>query len=204
MKAKSSADYQREYRRRLREQGLVKKEVWVRPEHARQLVMIEKKLRQAGPVSAMKGVNTMSNQQQWTTQSLYSALRDDEMCSSESATVDVIDGVEPSLYIVMKEYGDLPVFLTVAGDQIIAESMLWSVDSVANKNEFNEVILSTHKFFPLSTISLDKGADGAYYYQMFGALSSSSIIENVVLEIEMLATNVIQATEAYSEYLSDV
>ncbi len=36
---------------------------------------------------------------------------------------------------------------------------------------------------------------------MFGALSSSSDLANVVFEIEMLASNVIQATEAYAEFL---
>jgi uncharacterized protein YjfI (DUF2170 family) len=37
---------------------------------------------------------------------------------------------------------------------------------------------------------------------MFGALSSSSILDNVVFEIEVLASNVIQATEAYADFLT--
>ena len=36
---------------------------------------------------------------------------------------------------------------------------------------------------------------------MFGALSASSILPNVVLEIETLADNVIKATEAYEDFL---
>ena len=36
---------------------------------------------------------------------------------------------------------------------------------------------------------------------MFGALSSLSSMENIIYEIEVLANNVIQATEAYNEYL---
>jgi len=67
---------------------------------------------------------------------------------------------------------------------------------------FNDAVLRTHKYFPLSTISLDKLGDDGDYYHMFGALSSSSILHNVVFEIEVLANNVIQATEAYSEFLS--
>ena len=47
MKKKSSADYQREYRKRLRDQGLVKKEVWVLPENSKMLSTFEKELRQA-------------------------------------------------------------------------------------------------------------------------------------------------------------
>lgn len=46
MDNKSSAHYQRLYRQRLREQGLVKKEVWILPEHAPLLVAFERKLRQ--------------------------------------------------------------------------------------------------------------------------------------------------------------
>ena len=101
----------------------------------------------------------------------------------------------------MGEYGDLPVFLTVSGEQIIVESILWSVDEVADVNGFNDAILRTHKYFPLSTISLDQLGQSGDYYHMFGALSSTSILSNVVFEIEVLASNVIQATEAYSEFL---
>ena len=36
---------------------------------------------------------------------------------------------------------------------------------------------------------------------MFGALSASSVLSNVVQEIEMLADNVIKATEAYEGFL---
>ena len=45
MKAKTSAHYQREYRRRLREMGLVKKEVWILPENGKWLSKFEKLLR---------------------------------------------------------------------------------------------------------------------------------------------------------------
>ena len=102
----------------------------------------------------------------------------------------------------MKEFGDLPVFLTVSGEQIIAESILWAVDEVADVDRFNDAILRTHKFFPLSTISLDSLGSNGDYYQMFGALSSTSLLQNVVFEIEVLASNVIHATEAYAEFLT--
>ncbi|GAB1264217.1 hypothetical protein NBRC116493_10690 [Aurantivibrio infirmus] len=138
----------------------------------------------------------------WTTTSLFGALQDAELFKSGQASVELIDGVEPALHIVMFEYGDLPVFLTVSGEQIIVEAVLWSVSAVNDVNRFNEAILRTHKYFPLSTISLDIVGDGKDYYHMFGALSSSSILPNVIFEIETLASNVIQATEAYSEFLN--
>ena len=137
----------------------------------------------------------------WTTQTLYQALKKEALFTQGGATVELIEGVEPSLYIEMNEFGDLPVFLTVAGEQIIVEAVLWSKSDVVNVSGFNDAVLRTHKYFPLSTISLDAMSDGEDYYHMFGALSSSSLISNVIFEIEVLATNVIQATEAYGEFL---
>merc|ERR1711916_63596 len=199
----SSAHYQREYRKRLREQGLVKKEVWILPEHARQLASFEKLLRQPGNPSANLGEQPMSElPQQWNTTTLYRALNDTQLFTSGAATQEMIDGVDPSIHIVMREYGDLPVFLTVSGDQIVVEAVLWSVHDVKDVAAFNDAVLRTHKYFPLSTISLDHLASSGDYYHMFGALSARSLIENIVLELEVLASNVIQATEAYSDYLT--
>lgn len=137
------------------------------------------------------------NLQTWTTYTLFEALQTTDLLASGQATVELVDGIEPALHIVMEEYGDLPLFLTVAGEQIIVESTLWPISDVANPTEFNDAVLRTHKYFPLSTISLDGDI-----YHMFGALSSTSILQNIVFEIEVLASNVIQATEAYSEFLN--
>ena len=202
MNPKSSAHYQREFRKRLRDQGLVKKEVWIRPENTKQLAALEKQLRKTGTLAWARGENNMSKiGGQWTTTSLFHALKETELFRQEQAYVELIDGIEPALHIVMHEYGDLPIFLTVSGEQIIVEAILWSIDTVKDINQFNEAVLRTHKYFPLSTISLDVIGDGADYYHMFGALSSTSILSNVLFEIEVLAANVIQATEAYSEFL---
>lgn len=208
MEKKSSAHYQREYRNRLREQGLVKKEVWILPENARRLAMVELELRvsakqivNSGLLPA-KGESRMTDVvNRWTTASLYDALTKADMFTATRADLELIDGVSPALHIVMYEYGDLPLFLTVAGEQIVVEAMLWSVSEVNNPSLFNETVLRTHKYFPLSNISLDK-MDGDDCYHMFGALSSASSLQDVILEIEMLASNVIQATEAYSEFLN--
>ncbi len=207
MQKKSSAHYQREYRNRLREQGLVKKEVWILPENARRLAMFELELRvsakqvvSSGLLQA-KGESRMTDVvNRWTTASLYDALTKADMFTTKRADLELIDGVSPALHIIMYEYGDLPLFLTVSGEQIVVEAMLWSVSEVNNPSLFNETVLRTHKYFPLSNISLDK-MDGDDCYHMFGALSSASSLQDVILEIEMLASNVIQATEAYSEFL---
>ncbi|MCP5206342.1 MAG: YjfI family protein [Hahellaceae bacterium] len=211
MDKKTSAHYQREFRRRLREQGLVKKEVWIRPENARLLSRAEKQLRLPGGgskevmggvmVSEASAKNVSGNASEWTTRTLYKALKAESYFINGTAAIELIEGAEPSLHIVMREFGDLPVFATVAGEQIIVESVLWPQAEVNDVAGFNEAVLRTHKYFPLSTISLDRMEDGSDYYHMFGALSAASSIADVVLEVEVLATNVIQATEAYGEFL---
>lgn len=207
MTQKTSAHYQREFRRRLREQGLVKKEVWIRPENARLLSQAEKTLREPNLVETIKeGEFVMANLQElpelWTSQSLKAALEQEPLFATNQACIELIDGIDASIYIEMKAFGDLPVFLTVVGEQIIVESVLWSVNDVADIAGFNDAVLRTHKYFPLSTISLDTMANGESVYHMFGALSASSLLSNILLEIDMLANNVIQATQAYAEFLT--
>ena len=78
MENKSSAHYQRLFRQRLREQGLVKKEVWILPEHAPLLVAFERKLRQPQSLLAsMEKEEGMSMPQVWTAQALFDALAAD-------------------------------------------------------------------------------------------------------------------------------
>ncbi|MFT5175590.1 MAG: hypothetical protein ACI8W7_003782 [Gammaproteobacteria bacterium] len=214
MNTKSSAHYQREFRKRLREQGLVKKEIWIRPERSKELAELEKILRRSPllanstptnalstTVKASTGITMNDNAQVWTTLKLHEALREQAPLQDGQVSVQLIDGVEPSLQLDMHEYGDLPIFITVYGEQIIVEAMLWPAADVRDPQRFNDTVLRTHKYFPLSTISLDTLADGQSYYHMFGALSATSRMVNVLLEIETLARNVIQATEAYGEFL---
>jgi len=203
MNRKSSAHYQREYRKRLREQGLVKKEVWILPEHARLLAGVEKRLRQPKGAAEINEMEVSMNAPQvWTTNSLFEALKGVDLFKSGEASLEMIEGSEASLHVTMAEYGDLPLFLTVVGEQILVEAILWPEKDVKDVTGFNDEVLRTHKLFPLSTISLDVLADGESYYTMFGALSATSILSNVVFEIEMLADNVIKATEAYEEFLT--
>lgn len=202
METKTSAHYQRQYRQRLREQGLVKKEVWILPEHARELLNVEKQLRQPVGVaplltqeSSMTAVVSM-----WTTAKLYDALTSIEKVKNKEISIELVEGTDPSLHLIMHDFGDLPIFISVVGEQIIVESVLWATKLVKDSQQFNEEVLRTHKLFPLSTIGIERLADDDFY-TMHGALSSESSLSNVMFEIQMLADNVIKATEAYIDYL---
>ncbi|MDP3814313.1 YjfI family protein [Pseudomonas sp.] len=202
MENKSSAHYQRLYRQRLREQGLVKKEVWVLPEHAPLLMAFERKLRQPQPMLAsMEKEEGMSMSQIWTAPALHDALSAAELFKGGLASIELIQGAEASLHVTMHEYGDLPLFIAVFGEQIVVEALLWPAADVKNAAAFNNEVLRTHKLFPLSSIGLETMPDGQSCYTMFGALSSASTLSDVVFEIELLADNVIKATEAYEGFL---
>lgn len=206
MKKKTSADYQREYRKRLRDQGLVKKEVWILPENSRTLNDYEKSLRVSADDLNLKVKNGGSSMSQaahkWTTESLFNSLADRPAFSNGSCSIVMIDGIDSSIVVSMHEYGDLPIFITVGGDQILVEAILFSMNDVKDVNGFNTYILKAHKYLPLSTICIESDSENNDYYHMFGALSASSSINQVVLEIETLADNVIQATEAFKSFLN--
>lgn len=216
MERRSSAYYQRRHRDRLREQGLIKKELWVRPEYADELAMIERRMRlpagseaageAAGEVAATglragREETTMRDTTLWTPLGLYEALRAAPQAADGAMTVELIEGAEPSLLLTMHDYGDLPLFLAVGGHQIVVEALLWPVTMVRDPARFNEDLLRTHKLLPLSTLGIESLADGSDVYIMFGALSASSALADVVFEVETLADNVIQVTEAYAPHL---
>lgn len=214
MTKKSSAEYQREYRKRLRELGLVKKEVWVLPENGKLLSAAEKQLRKPQEHSYIAEIRTGGTNMnatstndrlahKWTTESLFSSLKERPTFNNDSCSIEIIDGLDSTIVISMHNYGDLPIFVTVGGNQILAEAVLFSLDDVNDTAKFNEYVLRTHKYLPLSTISIETDVAHGDYYYMFGALSASSSINEIVLEVETLAENTIQATEAFQTFLKN-
>ncbi len=140
----------------------------------------------------------------WTTESLYQALDQSEAAGNAGIVVELVEGTDPGILITMLEFGDLPLLMSVSGDQILVDTLLWPVDEVNDPAAFNNLILKTHKMLPLSTFGIRSGPDGRDYYEMFGSLSASSILESVVFEIETLADNAMQAAAAYQSDLKDV
>ena len=146
----------------------------------------------------------MKDQELWTVRTLQTALQDSAMASSGSVRIELLEGSEPSLLLQMLDYGDLPVFLAVVGEQIVVEAMLWPVAQVKDVTAFNDQVLRTHKLFPLSTIGIETLPEVGDAYIMFGALSAASSLSDVQLELETLADNVIRATEAFETQLITV
>ena len=206
MASKKPAYYQSKYRERLREKGYVKREIWIPPDYTKVLKDCEAALR-AGvmPIILRTGTERkMSQDENWTTESLLEALKQSEPVTAGDIEVDLVEGADPGILVTMKEFGDLSLLMSVSGSQIIVDTLLWAVEEVDDSAAFNEMILKTHKLFPLSTFGIVVGPDGRDYYEMFGSLSAGSILESVIFEIETLADNALQAAEAYQSELKNV
>jgi uncharacterized protein YjfI (DUF2170 family) len=206
MARKKSSFYQSRYRDRLRQQGYVKREVWIPPDSAHVLKEIERALR-AGVVPIIPKMGKERNMNQvndWDTQSLLEALGQSEQAADGAFDVELVEGAEPGILVTMKEFGDLPILMSTSGSQIIVTTLLWPVDDVEDSAGFNTMILKTHKLFPLSTFGITRGPGDQDFYELFGSLSAGSILESVIYEIETLADNALQAAEAYRSDLKKV
>ena len=95
----------------------------------------------------------------------------------------------------------IDAWLAISGEQILVESLLFSSSEVKDKAKLNEEILKTHMLFPLTTVGITTlGTEE--YYTAFGALSSQSKAESVMIEIDTLFQNVEAFLDAYQIYLS--
>ena len=206
MASKKSSYYQSRYRARLRENGYVKREIWIPPDYTKILKDCETALR-AGVMPFIPKTVTerkMSEDRNWTTATLYEALAQSETAGEGEIEVELVEGADPGILITMTEFGDLPLLMSVSGSQILVDTLLWPVDAVNDPAAFNEMIMKTHKLLPLSTFGIRQGPDGKEYYEMFGSLSAGSILESILFEIETLADNAMQAADAYQSDLKDV
>jgi uncharacterized protein YjfI (DUF2170 family) len=201
-----SSYYQSRYRARLRSKGFVKREIWIPPEYTKILKDCETALRVGILPFLPKSPRgrEMSEDENWTTESLCKALAESEAGTDGAIQVEMVAGVDSGILITMEEFGDLPLLMSVSGSQILVDTLLWPVEDVNDTAAFNDLILKTHKLLPLSTFGIRQGPDGRDYYEMFGSLSAASILESVLFEIETLADNAMQAAAAYQSDLKDV
>lgn len=126
----------------------------------------------------------------WTIEGLADALRGQD----DAFAVEAVGGEDPVLQIIMREHGDLAVFLSAAGDQIVVSTLLWPVDEQEDADAFNRFILKAQKVVPLSNFAITE-VDGRDYYELIGELAAQSPIEMIVLELRVLADNAISAAD---------
>lgn len=201
-KPKTSTHYVRNLRARLAEAGLVKREFWILPENVGALRGIEKVLRQPFYGDRIKMENFMTESSNWTIRSLHNALAELEAVTSGRILLTLGEGAEPGISLTMTEYGDLPIYIAVSGDQILVDATLVEVAQVKDVAEFNHLVLRSRDLFPLSSVGVETLGDGTDVYCMFGALSAASTLTVVVQEVMTLAENVIHAVEAFEDHFN--
>lgn len=201
MSAKSNK-YQQALRDRRRAQGLIKKEIWILPEHSLLVPGIEKTLRTKGARITMTTYPPLNpSDQHWTVDALFEALRADSFVQTNEASIEMLTGVETVINITLNEFGELPIQMSVSGEIIVAQALLWERSLVKDPAAFNEHVMMTEKMFELANISLDRLSNGTWVYVMYGSLRATSSLSDIIFEIQTLAANVLEAAEAYREHL---
>ncbi|WP_438863599.1 YjfI family protein [Neptunicella sp.] len=123
----------------------------------------------------------------------------DQLKTLISSNDDYVVTHEENCLLIANSDG-IDAWLAISGEQILVESLLFSIDEVKDTAALNAEILKTHMIFPLSTVGISN-ISGQEYYIAFGALSSQSKEQSVLIEIETLFQNVAGFLDAYQEHL---
>lgn len=95
----------------------------------------------------------------------------------------------------------LDAYLAISGEQILVESILFSRRQIADAAGLNDTILKTHQIFPLTTVAITTVEDEEYY-MAFGALSSHTDADSILVEVELLFSNIPGFLDAYESFLN--
>ena len=105
----------------------------------------------------------------------------------------MLEGADPVLLATMHEYGDLPIYLSVGGAQIVVSVLLWPVSEQSDTARFNEFLLKAQRVVPLSNFAITTVGDQDVY-ELMGELSSKTTLQTILIELRTLAENAIDAT----------
>lgn len=128
----------------------------------------------------------------WTVRALQAALAASPEVAAGEFSARIVEGADPVLLVTMHEQGDLEIFVNVSDAQIAASVLLWPCDEQPDRAAFNEVLLKAQKLVPLSNFGIAT-VDGRDFYELFGELATSSSLATVVIELQALGENAIEA-----------
>lgn len=130
----------------------------------------------------------------WTVPAVKAALETSELVREGELSARVLQGAEPVLLATMHDYGDLPVYLSVGGEQIVCSVLLWPVADQPDRHAFNEFLLKAQRVVPLSNFAITT-VNGEDVYELMGELSCRTTLQTILIELRTLAENAIEATE---------
>lgn len=138
----------------------------------------------------------------WTVPSIKAALDASELVREGELTTRVLEGAEPVLLATMHEYGDLPIYLSVGGAQIVCSVLLWPVAEQGDRHAFNEFLLRAQRIVPLSNFAITS-VNGEDVYELMGELSCKTTLQTILIELRTLAENAIDATALRESFGAD-
>ncbi|KSB90714.1 hypothetical protein AS593_10195 [Caulobacter vibrioides] len=131
------------------------------------------------------------SQTPWTVRSLKAALDEAPGRGADEITVGILEGADEILLATMHWHGDLEIYISVSDQQVAASALLWPVDEQEDRHAFNEFLLKAQKLVPLSNFGICV-VGGRDYYELFGELSTTTSIEDILIELRTLAENAIE------------
>lgn len=109
-----------------------------------------------------------------------------------------IGGAQNVLQILVSDLDEMPIYVTVTDTQMLCITYLCRRDEIRadKRDELNRSMLEMNVAVPLSSFALIED-----YYVIFGALSTTSSINDICRELVTLAANAYDALEAIEEFL---
>lgn len=129
---------------------------------------------------------------------LASALAETSAEDQPEMSVDQIADEFQMLKVEVRDRGEFPIYITVDGEQILCTTYLFRENEIKpeKRNELLESMLTMNLPMPLS--SFGKVGD---QYLIFGAMASTSTVDDVRTEVLTLSDNTLGAVEALQPYL---
>jgi len=119
----------------------------------------------------------------WTKAELLAALQ------NQGINVELHGEV---ILATMEEHGELPILISVGETQIVMKVDLYPVSMAINSANINEAFLRMNDTLPMSNVSIYDNAEGEAIYALSGQMAASTIIENITLELDVLAENALE------------
>ena len=196
----SVAERKRRQRRKLRQSGLTSVEVWI-PGHYRTVLRRIERLLRNGIVPDLPKIHSLINrgEEKMDLKLLRESL--DNLTTSDGFNFTAAEAENgDAIEVVVEDRQEFPIMVWLDGEQVLCVTYLW--DEAQVKSERRTEMLSTmlEMNVPLTLSSFGKIGDR---YVLFGALSASSSVDDVITELEVLSENTLEAIDVVSPFLSE-
>ena len=126
----------------------------------------------------------------WTVATLKAAI--DELADTGEISCTIREGGQDVLEVTLAAAGDLVLFVVPGETQILTTAVLWPRSAQENPQEFEAMMLRSHKMLlPLSAISIDQ-IEGEEYYELFGSISQGAHFDALLTEFETIGANALE------------